>query len=369
MKKSITNKYGPNTTILLPGSCNAKCDFCFWNRDEAKIRVDREAYLSTLFANLYNMPDMFSVLSISGGEPTLSPYFSSFLVELSRLRRVRNYDRVVLTTNGALLEKHLVAIGCVVDHINISRHAISDAENFHTFKTEDVPTTEDLKRIIRRVHKVTSCDVTLNCVIPETDMNNGLDTFKFCTAFIEYAKSVGADAVSFRKVASNVVPTVAEQMFAKKHGVDNETQCPVCRGMNQTVDGYDVRWKGTVHEPSLDTKGIYEVVIHPDAKMYVDWGMKMPVSNATLNIAAKKFGNSEFDDDVRVDRKATIINPIHLLDGMKTVADKSIRKPKNRKASLNFTGSGYSGGCGGGGGGCGGGSAASSGCGGGSHGC
>lgn len=33
MTMKLTNKYGPNVTVLLPGTCNARCDFCFWNRD------------------------------------------------------------------------------------------------------------------------------------------------------------------------------------------------------------------------------------------------------------------------------------------------------------------------------------------------
>lgn len=34
----ITNPYGPNTTVLLPGTCNAKCVFCFWDRKEGLIK-------------------------------------------------------------------------------------------------------------------------------------------------------------------------------------------------------------------------------------------------------------------------------------------------------------------------------------------
>jgi hypothetical protein len=206
-------------------------------------------------------------------------------------------------------------------------------------------------------------------VVPDdSDLGVGVLT-KFCQKFIEYAKSLGADAVSFRKVASNVEPTRAEKFFAKHYGVDSETQCPVCRGMNQIVDGYDVRWKGTVNEPSLDTNGIYEVIIHPDGNGYVDWGMTKPVSTEMLEYAAKKFhafAAVEDDDDEDVLPKkpigSTLLNPIAMHEHIKTLAERSISKPKRKKspAYFNFTGAGYSGGCGSGG--CGGGR---SGCGGG----
>jgi sulfatase maturation enzyme AslB (radical SAM superfamily) len=46
----INNSYSsnPNFTILAPGSCNSKCEFCFWNRDEGKIKPDISNYRKSL---------------------------------------------------------------------------------------------------------------------------------------------------------------------------------------------------------------------------------------------------------------------------------------------------------------------------------
>ncbi len=114
-------------------------------------------------------------------------------------------------------------------------------------------------------------DVTLNCVVPSNV------TVKFCEDFIKYAKSLGADAVSFRKKASNAKPTKAELAFRKRYPLLSETQCPVCRGaVQEDEDGFSIRWKGSVEEPSIETNGVYEAVLHPDAKIYTDWGRKVP---------------------------------------------------------------------------------------------
>lgn len=263
----ITNPYGPNTTILLPGSCNAHCDFCFWNRDEAKIKQLPD-YLDMVFSNLANLPDDFKVLSISGGEPTLSPYFGKFLARLGVHRRKNHLERVVLTTNGANLVNYITPIGCVIDHINISRHGITDEGNFDIFKSKKIPTNDELRDIILRIHSETLCDVTLNCIIYQETKES------FCKRFIEYAKDMGADAVSFRKVASDVSPTDVENTFIEQYGAGVQSDCPVCRGRVIDVDGFEVRWKGSVNEPSIATNGIYEVVIHPDGNIYADWGMK-----------------------------------------------------------------------------------------------
>jgi MoaA/NifB/PqqE/SkfB family radical SAM enzyme len=314
----FTNPYGPNTTVLLPGSCNAKCDFCFWDRKSAKIKPP-EDYLDKVFSILNNLPSQCRTLSISGGEPTLSPWLPKFLARLSVWRRSHHLDRVVLTTHGGNLLSTIGSVASVVDHINISRHAITDEDNWTIFKTDKIPDSRTLSLLISRVHDLGTCDVTLNCVVPP-DV-----TSKFCKDYIKFAKDVGADAVSFRKVASDVTPTKAERKFAEKYGVGSETKCPVCRGMEQTVKGFPVRWKGSVEEPSLETKGIYEVVIHPDGLAYSDWG------RTTLIPALNKQA-----------------------------------PPKRKTVSVRASGcqgrSSGRGGCGGGGGGCGGGSG-SSGCG------
>lgn len=271
----ITNPYGPNMTLLLPGNCNAACDFCFWNREEGHIKPPLD-YLDQVFSHLAYLNDAFRTLSISGGEPTLSPWFGRVLARLGQYRRTYDLERVVLTTNGSNLSPFITAVGCVIDHINISRHVIGTLENNKIFKTDKIPTDEALQKIILQFHAETICDVTLNCVVPPNV------SVSFCNQFITYAKDLGADAVSFRKIAGDIKPTKTEIIFANKYGVLNETKCPVCRGIEQQVSGFSVRWKSSVSEPSLQTKGIYEAVIHPDGNVYTDWGMGHPLKMELL---------------------------------------------------------------------------------------
>jgi MoaA/NifB/PqqE/SkfB family radical SAM enzyme len=268
----ITNPYGPNTTILVPGTCNAHCGFCFWNREEGKIKPPGN-YIEKVFDSLEKLPPEFATLSLSGGEPTISPWLPRILTRLGTFRRKNpRFQRVVLTTHGGNLSKHLSAIGCVVDHINISRHKIGTEENRKVFGTKHIPSDEELRELIAEVHELTDCDVTLNCVVPPKV------TIKFCHDFIHYARYLGADAVSFRKEASTVAPTAAEKAFVKRYGILDESKCPVCRGLVQLIDGFDVRWKGSVQEPSIETGGVYEAIIHPDGNIYSDWGMKHPIN-------------------------------------------------------------------------------------------
>lgn len=124
----ITNPYGPNTTVLLPGDCNAHCDFCFWNRDEANIPFNH-TFADEAIAQLKRLPPEFKVLSVSGGEPLLSPEYTRFCLALLKNRTELKLDRVVLTTHGQYLSKFLDVTLATFDHINISRHAIGYDEN------------------------------------------------------------------------------------------------------------------------------------------------------------------------------------------------------------------------------------------------
>lgn len=284
MKLKITNPYGPNTTVLLPGDCNAHCDFCFWNRDEANIPFDH-TFSEKAFAQLERLPKEFKVLSVSGGEPTLSPEFTRFSMMLVARKKELQFERTVLTTHGGNLLRLLDVATAAYDHINISRHAISYEDNVEIFKTDRIPTDSALKALIAKIHKTSKADVTLNCVVkPEV-------TAKFCGYFIDYAKGLGADAVSFRKYASDATPTKAEMAFRKKYGTVSETKCPVCRGaVVKDDDGFEIRWKGSVMEPSIETDGVYEAVLHPDAKLYTDWNrkIKFPLPKTVTRIKKPK---------------------------------------------------------------------------------
>ena len=53
--KISTKNSNPNFTIVLPGPCQANCDFCFWNREKDETafiksikRVLKETYLLIL---------------------------------------------------------------------------------------------------------------------------------------------------------------------------------------------------------------------------------------------------------------------------------------------------------------------------------
>ncbi len=64
-----------NFSIILPGDCNAKCKFCFWKRN----RSESPLFLQQLAWYLDALGGVVRQISITGGEPTLSPWFDGLM--------------------------------------------------------------------------------------------------------------------------------------------------------------------------------------------------------------------------------------------------------------------------------------------------
>lgn len=257
----------PNFTIITPGGCNAKCDFC----TGAMNGKPSKDYIKNLARTLAQLPPEIKQVSISGGEPTISRDFMTILWMIKASQRFR---KVVLTTNGAKLFDYADQLGGLVNHINISRHGTTDEENNNVFKAgkNGIPTNYELKEIIEVLNKQ-GIDVTFNRVYvnEEGDLDPDLNKEKAIT-FVEKAKELGASAVSFRyDQHENVLDeTHFETMFSDYAKV-NEGGCPVCRSHTCLVSGMPVMFKASLNEPSDHLSDPYELIYHIDGRLCTDW--------------------------------------------------------------------------------------------------
>lgn len=241
---------GPNFSIILPGPCNARCAFCFWKH---KPVVDN--YLDQLDQVLSSLPARFRQCSITGGEPTLSPYL---VPVLERCRQ--RFDKLVLTTNGAKLDEHLGVLGCL-DALNISRHHWTDVENDRVFGARMTP-KHHLWGLISEMER-RGVPVTLSCVLPSDA------TSEWCLQYIAHAKDVGAAQVFFRAEHGTLEIHPAEAGFQDRWWM--ESRCPVCINRSSRVMGLPVSFKYGTLEPSSDLGEVYEAIFHPSGKLTTDW--------------------------------------------------------------------------------------------------
>ena len=194
---------------------------------------------------------------MTGEEPTLSPYLKKVV---ALLRKVRQWDAIVLTTNGAMLNNlHDLDI----DHVNISRHAEDDNENRSIFLTRHVPTLDIIASQVKLLNE-RNIDVTINCTLQGQFDQGGL------FSFLQAMHIIGVSAVCFRKDqrTENTDPPKEMEWFGKP---SQRWSCEACRVWNNIYLGMRVVWKASIPEPSLHYGSVYELIFHPNGRLTIDW--------------------------------------------------------------------------------------------------
>jgi molybdenum cofactor biosynthesis enzyme MoaA len=251
----------PNFTIVAPGGCNAKCEFCFWKQEKTG-----ESYLEKLQDTMNKLPSQFYMLSVSGGEPTLSP----FLVDILNMIDMEQFTHRILTTNATHLMKHIDIISEKIQHLNISRHHWDEEINQKIFETKTVPDAQHISECIDILNS-RGVDVTFSCVLTDEYILTKEDIIKY----VEHAKLCGASKVFLRKKHENLLPHHLEAEFGTSKIVKSH-DCPACRTRVQLIKGMEVHWKTSVLEPSTTLPDVlFETVFQPSGKFTYDWDGKM----------------------------------------------------------------------------------------------
>jgi MoaA/NifB/PqqE/SkfB family radical SAM enzyme len=255
----------PNFSIILPGGCNAKCDFCFWQQEKAT-----KNYVAKLSKTLSALPEYFRSISLTGGEPTLSKHLEPVLHSIDNDR----WDRIVLTTNGTnLLSIDRELLSEKVNFINISRRSVDDNENWDIFNSKSVPRLSKIECIIDDMNKI-GIPVNINCVL-RGQFKSKEDVFKF----IYEMKNCNASSITFR-VEQNTekdsngtaVDVSLEESWFSDYQKIYDNECPVCRSVSQIIRGIKVSWKSAYNEPSKQLNDVaYEAIFHPSGKVTSDW--------------------------------------------------------------------------------------------------
>lgn len=166
--------------------------------EKPHISNDKE-YIERLNYVLNYIRPLNPSVSITGGEPTLSPRF------VSVLKTVKKYDfrKVTINTNGSgLLDivdeipvyQHI--IDCGTNHLNISRHHYDDEKIYELMRFEhDVSTTALLKRVIPILH-ANGVRPRINCVISKDYIDSLEEVVKLLETYIK----MGIDNVGFRQM-------------------------------------------------------------------------------------------------------------------------------------------------------------------------
>lgn len=180
-----------NIFIQLETGCNAKCQFCEYNKPSGK-----EFNFEKLSESIDEIQRNATVgkLNITGGEPTLNSENYLKLIELLRQKMsgFKFKPHVTLNTNGynlGLIEQSLD----VVDDIGLSRHHYDDKLNQKVFCTDSIPDTRNIVKLLDKLPNSEKYRLNLRCNL----IKGYIDTYDKMCEYLEWASSLGVVWIGF----------------------------------------------------------------------------------------------------------------------------------------------------------------------------
>ncbi len=197
-----------NFSIFVDDYCNADCKFCVAQLRYENIAMaykkpkieDDEEYFRRLDEVLSYVAPLNVSVSITGGEPTLSPRFKR-IIELVDKHNIR---KRTITTNGSALLKKVdgdrtnldLLIEHKFDHLNISKtHYDEDINKKIMRYSKGYCSNEDLAKIIPYA-KIRGLRPRLSCLL----LKDGIHDVDGMAKYIEFYEKLGIDNIIFREL-------------------------------------------------------------------------------------------------------------------------------------------------------------------------
>lgn len=192
-----------NFTIFLDDYCNADCKFCIEQiKTENNGRINKcgkienkEVYLKRIDYILSRIRSFNPSISITGGEPLLSPWFRDALRILGKY----SFRKVVITTNGTNIDKYtddIIKAG--ISHVNFSRPSYDTGicQQIMRFR-EQQPSLNTLKEAILKL-EAGGVRTRFNCITSR----EGISTLSEMKKYLSFVHSMGCRHVVFRELMS-----------------------------------------------------------------------------------------------------------------------------------------------------------------------
>ena len=247
----------PNFSVVVPNLCYCKCAFCF---DNQKTLLDFDIWYNQLEQIIDKLPEKFTQCSVSGGEPTRLSV--PHLLKLMKLLYA-NFDRVVVTTNGFAIDKHIASLS-LATFINISYHGTTKKESDAVFQSDNSPTLAGLKNVIKQLKALeTSVRIQKVCTTPPT-LNEVFEYVSFC-------KSMDANDIAIRMDIAHKDGLSGDWLPIPEEKAVSKGSCPVCADWTFNIENIPVHFKAGLIE--TDTTGVpYELIFRKDGRLSTTWG-------------------------------------------------------------------------------------------------
>ena len=266
-----------NFSIFLDDYCNADCRFCvaqlrYSHRQAMYLKPhieDSREYFKRLDEVLELIRPLNPSVSITGGEPTLSPK----LYEVIKMVDDYGFRKRTITTNGSGLLNKVKNSGRVIDelirynwnHLNISRTSYSDEVNRRIMrycKDEEYCDNQMLKTIIE-ITNDSPLKHRLSCLLLKESVNS-VEKIK---EYLDYYRQIGVNNVIFRELMDFSKDSINTEKI--KYCLDNKIR------LNDIWEDFE---KYPEFVPYLNILGYYYYV-----EIYKYHGMTVASESADIN--------------------------------------------------------------------------------------
>lgn len=260
-----------NFSIFLLGECNAKCKFCVAHIRNNQLKDDR-IQLEYIKKAIELVKPLNPTVSLSGGEPTLSPIFEEacYLLKDFRIKAV--------TTNGYALKQTIPTL----------------IKNKWTYLNISIPHFDDVKQKCMMnwdknidVSNVGFDNVRLSCILSTEGINTKEDVFNYVNYFYEK----GVRNFIFRQMTEGEVFPTNERNesivdYIRNNKVDMTTCIPkefeffkenrgyyywvLLHKYKDAVIAYEAADLAERNDALQDNK-IFELVLHPNGNLSYGW--------------------------------------------------------------------------------------------------
>ncbi|MBO4878191.1 MAG: radical SAM protein [Ruminococcus sp.] len=286
-----------NFTIFLDEYCNADCRFCIEQiKTENNGRInkvgkieDKETYLRRLDFIAGKIRPYNPSISITGGEPLLSPCFR----EAMRILAKYKFRKIVITTNGTNIDRYtddIIAAG--ISHVNFSRpsYDMDVCQKIMRFR-EQHPSIDTLISAIAKLEE-NGVRTRFNCIVSR----EGIGTLPEMKKYLSFVRSAGCRHVVFRELMSfnenesknaEKMAYAAENrvlmndLWAEMDGDKNFIPFSNIRGHYYYIEIYKYHDMTVVSERANlkylekyrreNLHYIYEMVFHPNGNLCAGW--------------------------------------------------------------------------------------------------
>lgn len=194
-----TSQKRVNIYVKIADSCNAHCPFCIYANKKSDFKFDYHKFFN-IIDYLKSNNVFINKISFTGGEPTINIFPLSICLDY-----LNNHPKIFVVVNSNGYDLDYLLEQPRVNNVSLSRHAITDNDNYSIFRTSSVPSANKIKTSKNKQKIHLTCNLIKGIIDSQTEIVN----------YLEHCAEIGISDVGF-------VSLMKTNKFATEHCVDFE---------------------------------------------------------------------------------------------------------------------------------------------------